>query len=85
MRWPRGRHNVQDGEFGDNQLNYEMFDSTALFINAGPGIMSDSTIDHMRLSYEEKPHELYQSLFAAMLKRCQCNAPGHGFRFNNEL
>ena len=34
---------------------------------------------------EEKPHELYQSLFAALLKRCQCTAPGHGFRFKNEL
>ena len=34
---------------------------------------------------ENKPHELYQSLFAALLKRCQTVAPGHGFRFNNEL
>lgn len=34
---------------------------------------------------ENKPHELYQSLFAALLKRCQTIAPGHGFRFNNEL
>ena len=34
---------------------------------------------------EDKPHELYQSLFAALLKRCQSVAPGHGFRFKNEL
>jgi len=34
---------------------------------------------------EDKPHELYQPLFAALLKRCQTVAPGHGFRFKNEL
>lgn len=34
---------------------------------------------------ESKPHELYQSLFAALLNRCQSTAPGHGFRFKNEL
>jgi len=34
---------------------------------------------------EDKPCELYQSLFAALLKRCQSAAPGHGFRFKNEL
>ena len=34
---------------------------------------------------EDKPHELYQSLFAALLKRCQSAAPDHGFRFKNEL
>jgi hypothetical protein len=34
---------------------------------------------------EDKPHELYQSLFAALLKSCQSVAPGHGFRFKNEL
>jgi hypothetical protein len=34
---------------------------------------------------EDKPCELYQVLFAALLKRCQSIAPGHGFRFKNEL
>ena len=34
---------------------------------------------------EDKPHELYKSLFAVLLKRCQSTAPGHGFRFKNEL
>jgi putative transposase len=34
---------------------------------------------------EDKPHELYQALFEALLKRCQSIAPGHGFRFKNEL
>jgi len=34
---------------------------------------------------ENKPHELYKSLFAVLLKRCQTVTPGHGFRFNNEL
>jgi len=34
---------------------------------------------------EDKPHELYQELFAVLLKRCQTIAPGHGFRFKNEL
>jgi putative transposase len=34
---------------------------------------------------ENKPHELFQDLFALLLKRCQTLAPGHGFRFKNEL
>ena len=34
---------------------------------------------------ENKPHELYQALFGVLLKRCQSSAPGHGFRFKNEL
>ena len=34
---------------------------------------------------EDEPYELYQSLFAALPKRCQSAAPGHGFRFKNEL
>lgn len=34
---------------------------------------------------EDKPHELYQALFATLLKRCQSAAPGHGFRFKNDL
>ena len=34
---------------------------------------------------EDKPHELYQELFTVLLKRCQTIAPGHGFRFKNEL
>ena len=34
---------------------------------------------------ENKPHELYQSLFATLLKRCQSTSPGHGFRFKNDL
>lgn len=34
---------------------------------------------------EDKPHELYKNLFATLLKRCQLTAPGHGFRFKNEL
>ena len=32
-----------------------------------------------------QPHELYKSLFAALLRRCQTVTPAHGFRFNNEL
>lgn len=34
---------------------------------------------------ESKPYELYESLFGKLLKRCQSLAPGHGFRFKNEL
>jgi putative transposase len=34
---------------------------------------------------EKKPHELYEALFGKLLKRCQSLAPGHGFRFKNEL
>lgn len=34
---------------------------------------------------EDKSHELYRLLFAALLKRCQSAAPGHAFRFKNKL
>ena len=34
---------------------------------------------------EGKPYELYEALFGKLLKRCQLHAPGHGFRFKNEL
>jgi hypothetical protein len=34
---------------------------------------------------ERQPHELYESLFGRLLKRCQSTAPRHGFRFNNKL
>jgi len=34
---------------------------------------------------EDKPYQLYEELFATLLKRCQSLAPGHGFRFKNEL
>lgn len=34
---------------------------------------------------EDKPHQLYEALFGKLLKRCQSMAPGHGFRFKNEL
>jgi len=32
-----------------------------------------------------KPCELYEAQFAKLLNRCQKHAPGHGFRFKNEL
>jgi putative transposase len=34
---------------------------------------------------ERQPHELYESLFGRLLKRCQSTAPRHGFRFKNKL
>lgn len=34
---------------------------------------------------EEKPYSLYEVLFAKLLTRCQSQAPGHGFKFKNEL
>jgi len=34
---------------------------------------------------ENKPYSLYEELFGLLLKRCQGLAPGHGFRFKNEL
>ena len=34
---------------------------------------------------EDKPYQLYESLFGLLLKRCQTMAPGHGFKFKNEL
>ena len=34
---------------------------------------------------EDKPYELYEALFGKLLKRCQTQAAGHGFRFKNEL
>ncbi len=33
----------------------------------------------------DKPHELYKELFAQLLSRCQGLAPGHGFKFKNDL
>jgi len=48
----------------------------------GSGKLSRSNLSRIN---EDKPHELYQSLFAALLKNCQSVAPGHGFRFKNEL
>jgi len=34
---------------------------------------------------EDKPYQLYEAVFGKLLKRCQSLAPGHGFRFKNEL
>ena len=34
---------------------------------------------------EDKPYELYEALFGKLLKRCQAQTAGHGFRFKNEL
>jgi len=34
---------------------------------------------------EKKPCSLYEELFGKLLKRCHGLAPGHGFRFKNEL
>lgn len=34
---------------------------------------------------ENKPFELYEALFGKLLERCKTLAPGHGFRFKNEL
>ncbi len=34
---------------------------------------------------ENKPYELYEAVFGVLLKRCQTLAPGHKFRFKNEL
>lgn len=34
---------------------------------------------------EDKPYSLYEELFGKLLNRCQKYAPGHGFRFKNEL
>ena len=34
---------------------------------------------------EDKPYGLYEGLFGKLLERCRKQAPGHGFRFKNEL
>lgn len=34
---------------------------------------------------ESKPYELYEALFATLLKRCQSKTTGHDFRFDNPL
>ena len=34
---------------------------------------------------ENQSYTLYEALFAKLLKRCQCMAPRHGFRFKNKL
>ena len=34
---------------------------------------------------EKQPYTLYEALFGKLLKRCQGQAPRHGFRFKNKL
>ena len=34
---------------------------------------------------QDKPYQLFEALFGKLLKRCQSLAPGHGFRFKNDL
>jgi len=34
---------------------------------------------------EDKPYQLYESLFGKLLQRCQGKSPAHGFRFKNML
>ena len=34
---------------------------------------------------KNKPYAVYEALFGKLLKRCQAQAPGHGFKFKNEL
>jgi len=48
----------------------------------GAAKLSSSNLSRIN---EDKPHELYQSLFAALFKHCHSSIPGHGFRFKNEL
>lgn len=48
----------------------------------GSSKMSRSNLSRIN---EDKPYELYEALFAKLLKRCQQKVPGHGFRFKNEL
>lgn len=48
----------------------------------GSSKLSRSNLARMN---ENKPYQLYESLFFKLLQRCQQSAPGHGFRFKNRL
>lgn len=48
----------------------------------GSGLLSRSNLSRMN---EDKPYELYEALFAKLLKRCQHHVPKHDFRFKNPL
>lgn len=44
--------------------------------------LSRSNLSRMN---ENKPYQLYETLFFKLLQRCQRSAPGHDFRFKNQL
>lgn len=48
----------------------------------GSARLSRSTLSRIN---ESKPYDLYEALFARLLKRCQSKTSGHSFRFNNPL
>jgi putative transposase len=48
----------------------------------GSAAVSRSSLSRVN---ERQPHELYESLFHRLLRRCQGLAPRHGFRFKNKL
>lgn len=48
----------------------------------GSAKLSRSNLSRMN---NDKPYQLYESLFARLLARCQTLAPGHKFRFKNSL
>jgi len=54
----------------------------ARLYHCGAAKLSRSNLSRIN---EDKPYQLYEALFGKLLKRCQGCAPGHGFRFKNEL
>lgn len=44
--------------------------------------LSRSNLSRMN---EDKPYELYETLFGKLLQRCQKHAPGHDFKFKHSL
>jgi len=52
------------------------------FYHPGSAKLSRSNLARIN---QNKPHAVYKALFGKLLKRCQSQAPGHGFKFKNEL
>ena len=48
----------------------------------GSAMLSRSNLSRMN---NDKPYQLYESLFGRLLARCQSVVPGHNFRFKNPL
>lgn len=50
--------------------------------HVGSQVLTKTTLSRIN---NDKPSDLYQSLFEKLLKRCQQQVPGHKFRFKNSL
>ncbi len=55
-RWPRGRHNPLAGQLGADEFEYDMFNFTKAFVDAGPGAKSDGSPDFDKYSHDFSDH-----------------------------